>query len=196
MIFGFNTDVRGSGTTYHVQTEDRGAKNPIVDSIIYLGGKIVDRVRTHYDADSATQEEIEAMVHNQHRDLVESIRTGKFRPTFATTPVDPLAPSGFGIRLLNAQNLARDGQLCFEFAVWSRTELGPVHDATLILKFMPGGGEVQEMSLQTEEDGRALATFEIPESERESLLVVCVKSQEGRDFAKFRVQPGPTAAAI
>ena len=76
MIFGFNTDVSGKDAVYHVQTEDRGVKNPVIDSIVYVGGEIVDRVRTPYVPQETDQAEIEAMVRNQHRQLVESIRSG------------------------------------------------------------------------------------------------------------------------
>ena len=48
MIFGFNTDVTGKDAVYHVQTEDRGAKHPVIDSIIYVSGRIVDRRQTPY----------------------------------------------------------------------------------------------------------------------------------------------------
>src|SRR3990167_6424881 len=69
MIFGFNTDVTGKDAVYHVQTEDRGVRNPVVDSIIYVGGKIVDRRRTPYVPAEATQAQIEEMVRQQHKQL-------------------------------------------------------------------------------------------------------------------------------
>ena len=41
MITGFNTDVEYDGRTFHVQTEDRGQRNPVVESLVYSGGEIV-----------------------------------------------------------------------------------------------------------------------------------------------------------
>ena len=38
MITGFNTDVKYKGTVFHVQTEDKGVANPIIESLIYKGG--------------------------------------------------------------------------------------------------------------------------------------------------------------
>ena len=81
MIFGFNTDVTGKDAVYHVQTEDRGARNPVVDSIVYVGGKIVDRRRTRYVPEEVTPEQVEKMVRKQHKGLVEAIRTGQFVPS-------------------------------------------------------------------------------------------------------------------
>jgi hypothetical protein len=193
MIFGFNTDVEGHGATYHVQTEDRGAKNPIVDSMIYVGGKIVDRVRTPYDPETTSQEQIESMVRNQHRELLDSIRAGTFRPASQEPATELPPPSGFGIRLLNPENLATDGQLRFELEVWDRKHLSPAQGTMLYLRWMPEGCEIQKLNLQTGEAGTALASFEIPEPERGGWLVVCVKAQAGREFAKYRVRPGAPA---
>src|ERR1035437_7705289 len=159
MIFGFNTDVPANGKTYHVQTEDRGAKNPAVDSIIYLGGKIIDRVRTPYDFAKSTQEQIETLVHNQHRELVESIRSGSFAPQAAAPEPEVPPPSGYGIRLLNPGDIERDGQLCFEIAVWDRKDPGPGAGIALDVRWMAGNGEAQRSQLETERDGRAPFSF-------------------------------------
>ena len=96
MIFGFNTDVAGKDGSYHVQTEDRGVKHPVIDSIVYMGGgKIVDRRRTEYDPAQVTPKQIEDMVRRQHKELVEAIRTGNYvRP--ASTDEKPPSPSPSG----------------------------------------------------------------------------------------------------
>src|SRR5262245_29991046 len=128
MIFGFNTDVAGKDGSYHVQTEDRGAKHPVIDSIIYMGGgKIVDRRRTEYDPAQVTPKQIEEMVRKQHKELVDAIRSGAYvRPPSADEkPAAPLATNGPGympvpgymIDLLNADDLSLDGQLCFDISV-------------------------------------------------------------------------------
>ena len=41
MITGFNTDVKHDGSVYHVQTEARGRDNPVLESLVYVGGTIV-----------------------------------------------------------------------------------------------------------------------------------------------------------
>src|ERR1051325_10263563 len=79
MIFGFNTDVHGKDATYHVQTEDRGVKNPVVDSIVYVGGQVGDRVRTPSSPDRETQQDIKSIFPNHQRELVGAFRSGSFR---------------------------------------------------------------------------------------------------------------------
>ena len=41
MITGFNSDVKYRGLVYHVQTEDKGAENPLIETLIYKGGEIL-----------------------------------------------------------------------------------------------------------------------------------------------------------
>src|SRR5438093_339781 len=48
MVTGFNTDVQHRGKTYHVQTEDKGLQNPIIETLIYMGGEILAARRTSY----------------------------------------------------------------------------------------------------------------------------------------------------
>ena len=97
MLTGFNTDVNFDGVTYHVQSEDRGLDNPIVDSLVYCGGQILHQEKTSYqdlldegleghDLDRALARRLEA----QHRDLVRRARHGCFVPGGPPTLADVL----------------------------------------------------------------------------------------------------------
>ena len=97
MLTGFNTDVNFDGVTYHVQSEDRGLDNPIVDSLVYCGGQILHQEKTSYrdlleegleghDLDRALARRLEA----QHRDLVRRARHGGFVPGGPPTLSDVL----------------------------------------------------------------------------------------------------------
>ena len=48
MITGFNTDVKYRGVVYHVQTEDKGTANPLIETLIYKGGEILGSRRLPY----------------------------------------------------------------------------------------------------------------------------------------------------
>lgn len=80
MLTGFNTDIEYGGTTYHVQTEDRGGKNPLIESLVYVGGEILASRRTEYrnllDA-GADESAIRILMERQHRAIVEAIRSGR-----------------------------------------------------------------------------------------------------------------------
>lgn len=80
MLTGFNTDIEFAGTTYHVQTEDRRGKNPLIESLIYVGGEILASRRTEYQnllEAGADEGAIRSLMERQHRAIVEAIRSGR-----------------------------------------------------------------------------------------------------------------------
>lgn len=81
MISGFNTDIVHDGTVYHVQTEDKGRSNPIIESLVYVGGQVVVSKRDEY-ADlvetEGTDQEIAERMDNQHQVLIAAIKSGRF----------------------------------------------------------------------------------------------------------------------
>src|SRR2546422_2013084 len=81
MVTGFNTDVQHRGKTYHVQTEDKGLQNPIIETLIYMGGEILAARRTSY-ADLLEKEvdekEIGERIEAQHNRMILDIREGKY----------------------------------------------------------------------------------------------------------------------
>jgi len=84
MITGFNTDVDYLGRIFHVQTEDRGLDNPIIESLVYCGGEIVESRRHSYAdlaaAGGCSEEEILSRMEGQHQTLIREIRNGRFDP--------------------------------------------------------------------------------------------------------------------
>jgi len=46
VITGFNTDIKHGERVFHVQTEDRGLTNPVIESLVYVGGEILLRTQT------------------------------------------------------------------------------------------------------------------------------------------------------
>lgn len=80
MVTGFNTDVEHEGRVYHVQTEDKGVDNPIIETLVYRGGEILAAVRSSY-ADLKPKFEdsaIAARIESQHNQVILDVRAGKF----------------------------------------------------------------------------------------------------------------------
>jgi hypothetical protein len=80
MITGFNTDVRHEGHVYHVQTEDGGEDNPILESLVYIGGTIVAKKLTPYPEplnESASQETLTSLLKRQHQVIIAAIKAGR-----------------------------------------------------------------------------------------------------------------------
>lgn len=82
MITGFNTDVKHGGKVFHIQTEDRGLANPVVESLVYVGGEILLSKKSPYDKhilDGKVDESlVRQMMDLQHRRIIEAIRRGRF----------------------------------------------------------------------------------------------------------------------
>jgi hypothetical protein len=187
MIYGFNTDVLGNGVTYHVQTEDRGAKSPVIDTLIYSGGKIVERMSTPYNVQIISQGEIEELVRNQHRSIVESIRNGKFSDRRIEAEADSI-PSGYEITLLNSDSLVREGQFHFTFRVWNRLESQTAKRTLLELKLLPSGQDEQHQSTWTDENGVVTVQFPLPTECSEAALLACASGSAGREVVKYLVR--------
>ena len=80
MITGYNTDVRHGEVVYHVQTEDKGAANPFIESLVYVGGQVLASKRASYAdllAEGREEKEIIAFMDHQHRTMIAAIRHGK-----------------------------------------------------------------------------------------------------------------------
>jgi len=81
MVTGFNTDVQHGGKTYHVQTEDKGLQNPIIETLIYVGGEILAVRRTSYAdllSKGVGQKEISERIETQHNRMIVDIREGRY----------------------------------------------------------------------------------------------------------------------
>ena len=80
MITGFNTDVRHEGHVYHVQTEDGGKDNQILESLVYIGGTVVAKKSTPYPEPlkaSASQEKLASLLKRQHQVIIAAIKAGR-----------------------------------------------------------------------------------------------------------------------
>ncbi len=80
VLTGFNTDIEHGGTTYHVQTEDKGRSNPFVESLVYARGEILYSRRTPYHdlvEQDLNPKAVASLMERQHRTIVEAIRRGR-----------------------------------------------------------------------------------------------------------------------
>ena len=100
MITGFNTDVDYEGRVFHVQTEDKGRENPVVESLVYSGGEIVASRRASYAelarSDVYSEAEVLKRMEAQHQVLIRDIRNGRF---------DPEGPRPFGSEIVSNRSL-------------------------------------------------------------------------------------------
>jgi hypothetical protein len=103
MLTGYNTDFKFQGKIYHVQTEDGGANNPNITSLLYHQGAILASRKTSY-ADilkaDCLEEVVRDLMREQHKQMIRDLMKGKLTiqdaPQGATyesaTPKAPPAP--------------------------------------------------------------------------------------------------------
>lgn len=81
MNTGYNTDVRHQDVVFHVQTEDKGAGNPFIESLVYVGGQVLATKRASYAnllSEGQDEKAIVALMDHQHRTMIAAIKLGKF----------------------------------------------------------------------------------------------------------------------
>jgi len=79
VLTGYNTDIEYSGTVYHVQTEDKGQANPLVESLVYTSGEILYTRRTPYHdliAEEVDKGAVATLMERQHRTIVQAVEAG------------------------------------------------------------------------------------------------------------------------
>jgi len=79
VLTGYNTDIEYSGTVYHVQTEDKGQANPLVESLVYTAGEILYTRRTPYHdlvAEELDKGALATLMERQHRAIVQAVQAG------------------------------------------------------------------------------------------------------------------------
>lgn len=81
MHTGFNTNVPYKGKMYHVQTEDGGARNPVLTTLLYYKGEIMISEKSSYAdvlVDDDWREKVLERMKDQHRHIIKRLMAGEF----------------------------------------------------------------------------------------------------------------------
>jgi hypothetical protein len=105
MITGFNTDVKYRGVVYHVQTEDKGTANPLIETLIYKGGEILGSRRLPYANLARVGDEpaITKLMEDQHKAMIIEVKRGRFDPAGAKTILEDLPLDEIVLAYLSAR---------------------------------------------------------------------------------------------
>jgi hypothetical protein len=93
VITGFNTDVKFRGVIYHVQTEDKGPQNPLIETLVYKGGEILASRRLPYAELIPNHDEtaITKLMEDQHKGMIIEVKRGRFAPADDKPAVEDLS---------------------------------------------------------------------------------------------------------
>jgi len=218
MITGHNTDVEYKGKTYHVQTEDKGVKNPIIESLIYIKGHIVGSKKASYAdllAAGGGEKQIQERLEAQHKRMLMDVRGGKFALE---------GPPPFGDSLISKRSLDEvvreylrglKGDETLELIVQTpaslllgSTETIEVHTRTRgkqkpipgvavsIRISHPTEGETELFHGETDKEGGVEARIAIPPLEvPNAALIIEATSEHGQEQTRMLVHHRATALA-
>ncbi|MBI1738991.1 MAG: hypothetical protein HYR58_07065 [Acidobacteria bacterium] len=202
MIFGFNTDLRVGNAVYHVQTEDRGDVNPVIDTTIYSKGRILHRRVNSYKEFRETPEfnptALRERLEVQHRAIIDELRSGTLvleaPPTAASSATkDAAAPppalAGIQVQLLNPGSWLAAGTATLKLEVKSKGKAEAVGEAAIQVTVTGAQGPV-EFTGKTNNAGHADLVFPLPRMGPGGTdLLIRAKSSAGEDEIRYSLKP-------
>ncbi len=211
MLFGHNTNLKVGETVYHVQTEDRGTANALIDTTVYCRGRVLHR-RTHnyFDLlplDPGREESLKKRIAEQHRTVSEEIRSGalllvlppltaqenaavKEKAGSAAHSNAPPAPALL-LELVNAKTWLAGKHANLHIAV-RKKQNGEAVARALVTARIDGAADVTEFSTETEADGQARLEFEMPRlAGGEPALVIEATQADSKGHLKFQLRARP-----
>src|SRR4029077_17671612 len=154
MKFGFNSKAQVGPDLYDVQTEDRGAAHPFIDTLVLIRGRVVYRHSTSYEdlaaAGAMDQAILRARVEKQHREIIEALRAGALSLEKAVAAKQ----EGVAIRLLNAGSWLESGQVSLNIEVSSEWGGQPLSGAQVEAFIESGTDPPESYFAQTDAEGR------------------------------------------
>lgn len=198
---GFNTDVRAGERLFHVQTEDRGPAHPRIDTAVYHSGRVVHRLSTDYQefatASDFSEEALRQRVHDQHRNVIESLRSGALADEIqslldsaakAALEAAQTSANGIQIQLQNAGSWLSAGNVSLELEILRRADQKPEAGAQ-VEATIEGALRETKHSTTCDENGRAKIRFPLPPLGKGDLaLVIYAKGDAGNDSIRFTMR--------
>jgi len=203
MLFGHNSNVTAGGTTFHVQTEDRGTTNALIDTTVYFRGRVLHRRTNNYfdllPLNPDREQALKLRLDEQHRAVLEEIRTGALHlalpqdekvPAPAGAPDGASAPGVLSLELLNAKTWLSGKRALLQVAVRNGAHQA-VGGATVTAR-VDGAAEVTEFSAQTGDFGHAQFEFDMPRlSGAEPALVIEALHGNAKGHLRFQLRTKP-----
>jgi hypothetical protein len=210
MLFGHNTDVKAGDSVYHVQTEDRGTANALIDTTVYCRGRVLHRRTNNYidllPLDAAREDLLRKRIDEQHRAVAEEIRSGALQlvppplPAKETPAVkqadspahsNTASASALAVELLNAKSWLAGKRANLQVTVRNKQN-GLVVSGALVTARIDGAADVTEFSTETAADGQARLEFDMPRlAGAEPALVIEATQADSHGQSKFQLKARP-----
>jgi hypothetical protein len=212
MRFGFNSKAQVGPDVYDVQTEDRGASHPFIDTLVLIQGRVVYRHSTSYEDLAASgaldQAILRARVEKQHREILEALRGGALSlekgALEKSAPAKPGSPTradvarvgvekqeGIAVKLLNAGSWLESGNVSLDIEVSSKGGGQPVTGAK-VEAFIEGvAGAPESYFAQTDGAGRTSLQFPFPILSEPFVAALVIRAHAAEVSGELRYQLKP-----
>lgn len=80
--FGFNSNISHNGTVFHVQTEVRGGQRPLIETLVFHGGRVCFAKKTVWEdvlRDEGEGASIREFAARQHRSAIDAVKTDRIK---------------------------------------------------------------------------------------------------------------------
>jgi hypothetical protein len=221
MVFGHNSNLKLGSNTLHVQTEDRGATHALIDTTVYFQGRVLHRRTNNYrdllPMNEEKQQVLKSRVDEQHRTVLEAIRSGELQlaiPQTAPLPTNPASghshpagtnsekpaaviaqPAKLVLEILNARSWLSGKQATLHVLV--KEEGGANIAGASVSAEIEGSAGHAPFSGHTGEGGQATIVFEMPKlTGAEPALVIRAEVNKATAQLRFSLRAKPRVPAV
>lgn len=208
MLFGHNSNVTVGTDIVHVQTEDRGVNHAFIDTTVHWKGRVLHRRTNNYKdllpLDAERETALKVRLDDQHKTVIEEIRTGALKLTFpAAPPAAPartqpsaaaksaaVAPLILKVELVNARTWLIGKKATLQIVVKDGSGVAIAGSETKAR--VEGAESPCEFAAKTGHDGGVTLQFEMPKlSGPEVALVIEASHGVAKGHLRFQLRAKP-----
>jgi hypothetical protein len=221
MVFGHNSNIKFGANIFHVQTEDRGESHALIDTTVYYQGRVLHRRTNNYldllPLNDDTVQALKLRVDEQHRVVLEAIRSGELQltvppstlgptrgemahnpepnPQVEQSPLPDVQQRKLVLELLNARSWLSGRNATLLLAV--KDESGTPVQGVQVLAEIEGSAGHPPYTTQTGNGGQATISFEMPKLvATEAALVIRAEEKNIQAQLRFTLRAKPRVPAV
>jgi len=177
---------------FHVQTEDRGPANPLIDTTVYRNGRVVLRRASNYAHYAASAEfnarELHERVEEHHRALIEDLRAGLLDPEMAAAAKEEAQGGGIQVQLLNPESWVTEGNVSLDLQILRLAD-GQPEGGARVEAAIEGAVQDGRHAGTSDSQGRLRIEFPMPLLGKGDLALVILAENEARkDEIRFAMR--------
>jgi hypothetical protein len=175
----------------------------VIDTAVYQNGRVLLRRSSNYQEFAAsaefTPEGVRQRVEEQHRAIIQDLRSGAISISAPPEAEKPRSSSGIQVQLLNPQSWLSAGKISLDLEIVRRSDRQP-RPGAFIEAGIEGSASSDRHTGTSDDQGRARIQFPLPQLGKGDLTLVILASADGdRDELRFvmrsREKPKPTGAS-